>query len=79
MPTIPQELISALRRRLTLVADEMSRRQPEQHMQKLEAVSLEIDRLSSDLPDPVHPQLAHYFQRASYTKALEFLEQAEQS
>jgi hypothetical protein len=26
------------------------------------------------LPKPVHPQLAHFLERSSYDKALEFLE-----
>jgi hypothetical protein len=31
--------------------------------------------LQAALPRPIDPQLAHYLQRRSYNKALEFLEQ----
>ena len=42
---------------------------------RLSAVSAKIDNLQAALPRPIDPQLAHYFQRRSYDKALEFLEQ----
>jgi hypothetical protein len=41
----------------------------------LSAVSEKIDKLQAALPRPINPQLAHYLQRRSYDKALEFLEQ----
>jgi hypothetical protein len=37
-------------------------------------VSEKIDSLQESLPQPVDPRLAHYLQRKSYDKALEFLE-----
>lgn len=42
-------------------------------MERLREISERIDHLSSALPPPVHPQLAHYLARRSYDKALEFL------
>ena len=43
-------------------------------MARLRAVSEKIDILVSTLPKPIDPQLAHFLQRKSYDKALEFLE-----
>jgi hypothetical protein len=70
------DLISALRERLAIIGDEESRRAPDQHMARLKAISEKIDTLQAALPRPMDPQLAHYFQRRSYDKALEFLEGA---
>ncbi len=70
------DLVEALRERLALIHDEQSRRDQEKHLARLQAVSEKIDRLQADLPQPVDPRLAHYLQRKSYDKALEFLERA---
>lgn len=43
-------------------------------MARLRAVSERIEGLRTRLPEPVHPQLAHYLARSSYDKALAFLE-----
>jgi hypothetical protein len=43
-------------------------------MKRLSAVSEKIGKLQAALPRPIDPQLAHYLQRRSYDKALEFLE-----
>jgi hypothetical protein len=40
----------------------------------LKAVSEKIDKLHARLPQPVDPRLAHYLQRKSYDKALEYLD-----
>ncbi len=56
-----------------IIADENGRRDVDSHIAKLRSVSERIDRLSAELPKPVDPQLAHFLQRASYDKALEFL------
>jgi hypothetical protein len=40
----------------------------------LRAVSEKIEKLEAALPKPIDPQLAHFLQRKSYDKALEFLE-----
>jgi hypothetical protein len=64
-----------LRERLAIIRDEESRRNEAKHMARLRAVSEKIDKLATALPRPIDPQLAHYLQRRSYDKALEFLEQ----
>ena len=68
------DLTSALRERLAIIRDEESRRDAQAHMARLSAVSEKIDKLQAALPPPIDPQLAHYFQRRSYDKALEFIE-----
>ena len=73
------DLIAALRERLAIIGDERSRLAPDQHMAKLKEISERIDALQAAMPRPMDPQLAHYFQRRSYDKALEFLESAEPS
>jgi hypothetical protein len=69
------DLAAALRERLAIIGDENRRRDPEQHMARLRAVSEKIDNIAAALPKPIDPQLAHFLQRKSYDKALEFLEQ----
>jgi len=68
------ELAQALRERLGLIRDEQSRRDEAKHIARLKAVSEKIDKLQRALPQPVDPRLAHYLQRKSYDKALEYLE-----
>jgi hypothetical protein len=72
--TSSSDLAAALRERLALIGDENSRRDPEQHMARLRAVSEKIDNLAVGLPKPIDPELAHFLQRKSYDKALELLE-----
>ena len=67
-------LAAALRERLSIIQDQDSRRDQEKHMARLAAVSERIDTLAAALPKPIDPQLAHFLQRKSYDKALEFLE-----
>ena len=69
------DLKEALRERLAIIHDKESRRNADRHMARLSAVSEKIDKLQAALPRPIDPQLAHYLQRRSYDKALEFLEQ----
>jgi hypothetical protein len=68
------DIIAALRERVVIIRDETSRRDPEKHIARLRTISERIDQLQAALPEPVNPQLAHYLQRKSYDKALEFLE-----
>lgn len=68
------DLAEALRERLAAIRDEQSRRNEPKHMARLRAVSEKIDKLQEELPQPVDPQLAHYLQRKSYDKALEYLD-----
>jgi hypothetical protein len=67
------QLAEALRERLALISDEISRRDPARHTERLRAISERIEELATSLPAPVDPQLAHYLARRSYAKALEFL------
>jgi hypothetical protein len=68
------DLAAALRERLAIIGDENSRRDPAAHTARLRAVSGRIEKLEAALPKPIDPQLAHFLQRRSYDKALEFLE-----
>ena len=68
------ELAAALRERLAVIADEGSRRDPERHTARLREVSEKIERLERSLPPEIDPELRHFLQRRSYTKALELLE-----
>jgi hypothetical protein len=74
MENVTVDLAKALRERLAIIRNEESRRDRHAHMARLQAVSDQIDRLQAALPRPLDPQLAHYLQRHSYDKALEFLE-----
>ena len=67
-------LRDALRERIAIIHDEESRRDVNTHIARLSAVSEKIDKLQAALPQPIDPRLAHYLQRRSYDKALEFLE-----
>ncbi|PYL46056.1 MAG: hypothetical protein DMF40_13855 [Verrucomicrobia bacterium] len=68
-----QELAAALRERLKIISDETSRRDPDQHIARLREISDRIQSLSAALPQPIPPRLAHFLDRRSYDKALEFL------
>lgn len=68
------DLREALRERLAIIRDDQSRRDEEKHIARLRVVSEKIDKLHGALPQPVDPRLAHYLQRRSYDKALEYLE-----
>jgi hypothetical protein len=69
------DLREALRERLAIIHDEESRRDEEKHIARLRVISEKVDKLQAALPRPIDPQLAHYLQRRSYDKALEFLEE----
>jgi len=68
------DLTQALRERLVIIHDERSRANPDVHMERLRAVSEKIEKLQTALQQQVDPRLAHYLQRRSYEKALEFIE-----
>ncbi len=68
------DLAQALRERLAVIRDERSRRDETKHIARLKAISEQIDDLQTRLPKPLDPRLAHYLQRKSYDKALEFLQ-----
>jgi len=67
------ELAAALRERLAIIADEESRRDPVQHTDRLREASERIERIEQRLPPTIDPQLRHFLQRRSYSKALELL------
>jgi hypothetical protein len=73
MTKAESELANALRERLQIISDEQSRRNPEQHMKRLREVSERIETLIAALPQPIPPRLAHFLERRSYDKAIEFL------
>jgi len=73
MTTSERELAEALRQRLTIISDEASRRDPDQHIERLRGVSERIETLAAALPQPIPSRLAHFLDRHSYDKALEFL------
>jgi hypothetical protein len=75
MEHLTVDLREALRERLAIIGDQESRRDEPAHMARLQAISERIDKLAAVLPRPIDPRLAHYLQRRSYDKALEFLEQ----
>lgn len=74
MDAILTELAAALRERLAIIADDESRRDPDRHTERLRAVSEKIDELERRLPPKIDPELRHFLQRRSYSKALEALE-----
>jgi hypothetical protein len=67
------ELAAALRERLTIIADEESRRDPVRHTERLREVSERIEQIEQGLPPTIDPQLRHFLQRRSYDKALDLL------
>jgi hypothetical protein len=70
-----QTLASALRKRLTLIADrEAYLHDPSAHFQSLKSVSEEIVLLGASLPYPRDPQLEHFLKSCSYEKALKLLD-----
>ena len=73
------DLAEALRERLAVIRDEESRQDETKHIARLRTISEKIDKLHEELPRPVDPRLAHYLQRQSYDKALEYLERVSAS
>ena len=68
-------LSSALRERLTVIADRGAReRDPQAHLRQLQSASEKIIALQAQLPAPVPAQLAHFLERCSYDKALDWIE-----
>lgn len=74
MEVIFSQLAAALRDRLAAIADEESRRDVETHMTRLQNISERIETLERQLPPDTDPQLRHFLQRRSYSKALDFIE-----
>ena len=75
MPDLYDELADALRERLAVIADRaLYERDPAGHLEKLKAVSERITQLGASLPRPIPGDFAHYLQRQSYQKALDWIE-----
>src|SRR6266478_6699265 len=74
MEKVIVDLANALRERLAIIHDEQSRGDEAKHIARLRAVYEKIHQLQAALPNPVDPRLAHYLERKSYDKALEYLE-----
>ena len=69
------ELAEVLRCRLLTIADHETRdRNPEEHLHKLKELSEKLELLKKKLPPEADPMLAHYLERMSLSKALEFIE-----
>lgn len=73
MQEIFAELTTALRTRLAIISDEEARHDAATHMDRLKRISEEIEEIESRLPSTIDPQLRHFLQRRSYSKALELL------
>jgi hypothetical protein len=67
------DLVEALRQRLAIIGDTESRRDPDRHTERLREVSERIERIEQSLPAKINPELRHFLQRRSYSKALELL------
>ena len=76
MDKILAELATTLRERLAIIADEESRRDPDRHTERLRVVSEKIEQIERRLPPKIDPELRHFLQRRSYSKALEALQKA---
>jgi predicted component of type VI protein secretion system len=75
MPDLFAELANALRERLAVIADrDLYARDPAAHLEKLKAASERITQLADALPRPLPGDFAHYLQRASYQKALDWID-----
>ena len=71
-----EALADALRERVAVIGDrELYQRDPAAHLEKLKAASLRIEEHAAALPAPVPGDLAHYLHRASFAKALAWIEE----
>ncbi len=71
------DLHAAVKRRLDIVADhDLRDRDPAAHLQALKDAAAHLDSLVSNLQPETDPQLRHFLERQSYTKALAWLENA---
>ncbi len=73
MDNILSNLASVLRERLSVIANEESRSDVAVHTERLRTISEKLDRIEQQLPPGTDPQLRHFLQRRSYSKALDHL------
>ncbi len=72
------ELRDALRERLDVIADhELRDRDPQAHLERLKSAASRLEAAIAQLPPQCDPELRHYLERQSYTKALAWFEEAE--
>jgi hypothetical protein len=76
MSDVYEELARALRERLEIIGDEQSRQSPDTHMKRLQDVSERIEALEHHLPRNVDPQLRHFLEQRSYSKALALINES---
>ena len=74
MDPLLSDLANALHERVAIIADEVSRRDPAAHTERLRCASERLELIEQELPGQIDPQLRHFLQRRSYSKALEYLE-----
>ncbi|MGI8820152.1 MAG: hypothetical protein ACR2ID_04695 [Chthoniobacterales bacterium] len=74
MASILAELSKILHEHREIVGDEVSRRDSARHMQRLQGVSERLEEMERRLSKAIDPQLRHFLQRRSYSKALEYLD-----
>ena len=74
MQQVFNELAIALRERLEIIADESSRQDVGRHTARLQEISERIEALERQLPLSADPQLRHFLQRRSYSKALDLIQ-----
>ena len=68
-------LAGALQERLSVIANQNLRTSdPAAHLEKLRSAAERIDQLKRALPPDADPMLAHYLQRSSLNKALDFVQ-----
>ena len=69
------QLSDALRERIAVIADrDLYARDPAAHLEKLKTVSERITTLAAVLPRPLPGDFEHFLERASYEKALAWLD-----
>ena len=75
MPSFYENLADALRHRIAIIGDHALRdSDPATHLEKLKEASEQIEVLKTQLPADASPQLVHFLDRASFDKALAFIE-----
>lgn len=77
LSTLHKTLHAAVKARLDIVADHDFRdRDAAAHLEALKSAAATLDGLVAGLPPDTDPNLRHYLERQSYTKALAWLEEA---
>jgi hypothetical protein len=75
MSSYYDDLAQALRTRIAVIGDrDLRDRDPAAQLARLQEVSERIEALKRQLPADASSQLAHFLERASFDKALAFIE-----